>query len=235
MKVGEVVRFQEERFFNGAVQLGWVQQQRDLAEEVASAFVFHGPRYHGADDAGDQDLQTSYRLIDTASFVLELLRIRDQACGGADINPFWLAIAGYGSGKSHLSVTLSRAALGPHGADRRDGDRAAAQRGCRDCRRGAGAAGGPGEADAGAAGRRLRRQLSSWLGVKSDRFRSVGACRGGRRCRARPVAALRNGNGVRRAQLCAARAVFRPAATRPRCAMRSARPSRSRTRRSSMR
>jgi hypothetical protein len=93
-----------------------VHHQRDLAEAVASAFVFHGPRYHGADDTGDQDLQTNYRLIDTASFLLELLRTRNHARGGADINPFWLAIAGYGSGKSHLSVTLSELLSNPTGA-----------------------------------------------------------------------------------------------------------------------
>jgi hypothetical protein len=116
MKIGDVVRFQEERFFNGAVQLGWVQQQRQLAEEVARAFVFHGPRYHGADDTGGEDLQSSYRLVDTASFVLRLLRARDQARGGADINPFWLAIAGYGSGKSHLSVTLTELLSDPAGS-----------------------------------------------------------------------------------------------------------------------
>jgi hypothetical protein len=116
MKVGEVVRFQEERFFDGAVQLGWVQQQRALAAEVAQAFVFHGPRYHGADAAEQQDLQANYRLVDTASFLLELLRTRDRACGGAEINPFLLAIAGYGSGKSHLSVTLSELLSDPAGA-----------------------------------------------------------------------------------------------------------------------
>jgi hypothetical protein len=115
MKIGDVVRFQEERFFNGAVQLGWVQQQRHLAEEVASAFVFHGPRYHGADNAAGEDLQANYRLVDTASFVLELLRVRDKARGGADINPFLLAIAGYGSGKSHLSVTLAELLADPAG------------------------------------------------------------------------------------------------------------------------
>lgn len=115
MKIGEVVRFQEERYFDGAVQLKWVQQQRQLAREVASAFVFHGPRYHGAGDVKGDDLQVDYRLIDTASFVLNLLRVRDEAHRGADINPFWLAIAGYGSGKSHLSVTLTELLSDPNG------------------------------------------------------------------------------------------------------------------------
>lgn len=116
MKIGEVVRFQEERFFNGAVQLGWVQQQRSLASEVARAFVFHGPRYHGVDEADGDDLQSKYRLLDTASFLRNLLRVRDQARSGREINPFWLAIAGYGSGKSHLSVTLAELLSDPGGA-----------------------------------------------------------------------------------------------------------------------
>ena len=47
--------------------------------------------------------------------MLKLLRVRDQARGGGDINPFWLAIAGYGSGKSHLSVTLTELLSDPAG------------------------------------------------------------------------------------------------------------------------
>jgi hypothetical protein len=116
MKVGDIVRFHEERFFNGAVQLGWVQQQPQLAKEVAGAFVFHGPRYHGADSADGEDLQTSYRLVDSASFVLALLRARDAACRGGEVNPFLLAIAGYGSGKSHLSVAMTELLSDPAGS-----------------------------------------------------------------------------------------------------------------------
>lgn len=115
MRIGDVVRFQEEHFFNGAVQLGWVRQQPTLAAEVASTFVFHGPRYHGTSEGNRGELASTYRLKDTASFVLDLLRTTDAAHRGQDVNPFLLAIAGYGSGKSHLSVTLAQLLTAPVG------------------------------------------------------------------------------------------------------------------------
>lgn len=115
MRIGDVVRFQEEHFFNGAVQLGWVRQQPALAAEVAGTFVFHGPRYHGTSDGNRGELASAYRLKDTASFVLDLLRTTEAAHCGREVNPFWLAIAGYGSGKSHLSVTLAELLMAPDG------------------------------------------------------------------------------------------------------------------------
>ncbi|MEA3642423.1 MAG: hypothetical protein VBE63_21125 [Lamprobacter sp.] len=112
MKIGEVVQFQQQQFFNGAVQLGWVQAKPDLAAEVARSFVFHGPRYHGG---GEDGLERDYRLKDTASFVGDLLQGMLDAAQGREVNPYWLAVAGYGSGKSHLSVTIAELFAAPRG------------------------------------------------------------------------------------------------------------------------
>lgn len=103
MKVMDVVRFRNDLFFEGAVQLRWISDNPDRARRAAENFVFHGPRYHGVqrEDAGD-----GYRLRDTASFVADLVdsfAYEDKR----QTNPFSLAIAGYGSGKSHLAVTLA--------------------------------------------------------------------------------------------------------------------------------
>ena len=45
-----------------------------------------------------------HKLVDTASFTLELL---ERISGKTIDEPFALAIAGYGTGKSHLGVTLA--------------------------------------------------------------------------------------------------------------------------------
>lgn len=116
MKIRDIARFQKENFFNGAVQLSWAAKQPSLAAEVASAFVFHGPRYHGTNTADRGEVTTSYRLKDTASFLVELLGSIDSAHSGQEVNPFRLAIAGYGAGKSHLSVTLSNLLGSPQSA-----------------------------------------------------------------------------------------------------------------------
>jgi len=107
MKVGELVRFNEERFFDGAVQLRWVQERPEQAREVATAFVFHGPRYHGAGEARQEGVDASYRLKDTASLVAELVDSFQAGLRGEDRNPFSLAVAGYGTGKSHLSTAIA--------------------------------------------------------------------------------------------------------------------------------
>lgn len=41
MKVGELVSFHTENFFEGAVQLRWVDERPAQAEKAANAFVFH--------------------------------------------------------------------------------------------------------------------------------------------------------------------------------------------------
>lgn len=107
MRIGQVIRFHNERFFGGAVQLGWVQQHVDLARRAAEAFVFHGPHYHSADKSEHEGIDSAYRLKDTASFVRDLLGSMRAGAEGREENPYWLVVAGYGSGKSHLALTCA--------------------------------------------------------------------------------------------------------------------------------
>ncbi|MBN2886822.1 MAG: hypothetical protein JXM75_08975, partial [Chromatiaceae bacterium] len=107
--MGEIVRFRDERFFDGAVQLGWLERRADRAREAARAFVFHGPRYHGAE--GDE----RGRLKDTASFVRDLLDSLVQGRAGREVNPYTLAVSSYGTGKSHLAVTCATLLDDPRG------------------------------------------------------------------------------------------------------------------------
>jgi len=102
MKVSDIVRFRGDRLFNGAVNIDWYLSDPDKALQAAKAFVFHGPNYHGVlqDEVG---FDHGHSLIDTASITKLILR---RAYGLEDV-PFTLAIAGYGTGKSHLGVTVA--------------------------------------------------------------------------------------------------------------------------------
>lgn len=100
--LADIVSFRRDLLFNGAVHLGWLETERPLAEKAAQHFAFHGPRYHGVTrDASQAD---GHQLLDTASFTLDLLK---RIAGRKPGEPFVLAVAGYGTGKSHLGVTLA--------------------------------------------------------------------------------------------------------------------------------
>ncbi|WP_281715757.1 hypothetical protein [Alteromonas sp. CyTr2] len=107
MKIGSIVTFDDELFFDGAVQLSWFERRKEQAQRAAQSFVFHGPRYHGANDAATDGVDSSYQLKDTASFTRELIGSLLSGERGQDTNPYWLVVAGYGSGKSHLALTCS--------------------------------------------------------------------------------------------------------------------------------
>lgn len=107
MSIGQVIHFHNERFFEGAVQLSWVHRRVDQARQAAEAFVFHGPRYHGAGEAEREGIEGTYKLKDTASFVRDLLGSMRAGVEGREVNPYWLVVAGYGSGKSHLALTCA--------------------------------------------------------------------------------------------------------------------------------
>lgn len=107
MKVGELVSFNSEFFFEGAVQLRWIDERPAQAQNAAQAFVFHGPRYHGAADAESEGIEGGYRLKDSASFVCDLLASLQAGLKGEEVNPYYLVVAGYGSGKSHLALTTA--------------------------------------------------------------------------------------------------------------------------------
>ncbi len=101
VKLSSRVTFDITRLFNGAVDVDWLVDDPSKASKAASAYVFHGPGSHGVSN-GDIG-ETSHQLIDTASFVKRVLsRVHDSSG-----NAFTLAIAGFGSGKSHLAVTIS--------------------------------------------------------------------------------------------------------------------------------
>jgi hypothetical protein len=104
MKLSDLVAFRKERLFQGAVQISWFQTDEARAKAAATSFVFHGPSYHGV---AQQDLESGqdHKLTDTASFTRDLLATFKK--GARQDNPFTLAIAGYGTGKSHLGLTLA--------------------------------------------------------------------------------------------------------------------------------
>ena len=113
MKVSDLIRFRSDLFFDGAVQLLWADDHLKRAKEAAQSFVFHGPRYHGGNKEGNTD--EIYRLTDTATLTSDLLnRIAEEP--SAHSNPFSLAIAGYGSGKSHFALALTSLLREPHSA-----------------------------------------------------------------------------------------------------------------------
>ena len=100
MKLGNVIEFRKDLYFDGAVQADWFYDQKKAAK-VAENFVFHGKDYFGADEKKDS--------IDTISLVMELA----GKIGKSGSNPRSLAIADYGTGKSHLAVTMAQLFSGP--------------------------------------------------------------------------------------------------------------------------
>lgn len=115
MKIRDIVHFNAEHFFEGAVQLRWMDERPAQAELAAESFVFHGPRYHGVSDAESEGIEGGYRLKDSASFVRDLLSSIHAGMHGDEVNPYWLVVAGYGSGKSHLALTSAVLLGNPHG------------------------------------------------------------------------------------------------------------------------
>tara|TARA_R100000306_G_scaffold62480_1_gene70812 strand:+ start:5825 stop:10330 length:4506 start_codon:yes stop_codon:yes gene_type:complete len=107
--VKDIVHFRDDLFFEGAVQLRWFKDNPERAERAATNFVFHGPRYHAVHSNSPAD---GYVLKDTATFITNLV---EEIAQGREKqgNPFSLAIAGYGSGKSHLAVTLAKLLANP--------------------------------------------------------------------------------------------------------------------------
>lgn len=107
-KLNDVVCFRGDRLFNGAVNINWFGTDPQKSEVAANAFVFHGPKYHGVDQ-NDVGVTHEHRLIDTASFSRSII----NRCYGVEDQPFTLAIAGYGTGKSHLGLTLANLLSSP--------------------------------------------------------------------------------------------------------------------------
>ena len=106
----DVIRFRDDRLFNGAVNISWFGSDKAKTEAASKAFVFHGPKYHGVQQ---EDVGTGHghRLVDTANLARSILR----RCYGAEDQPFTLAIAGYGTGKSHFGLTMASLVSAPDG------------------------------------------------------------------------------------------------------------------------
>ncbi len=107
-RLGKIVEFCGDRLFNGAVNISWFHSDESKANAASEAFVFHGPRYHGVsqDDVGGIH---GHKLIDTARLTQRVI----HRCYGIEEQPFTLAIAGYGTGKSHLALTIARLLSSP--------------------------------------------------------------------------------------------------------------------------
>lgn len=99
MELGKILEFRKDLYFEGAVQADWFYSP-EKASKVTENFVFHGNQYFGIEDQG---LGTKKR-IDTISLVEELVgKLNDERS-----NALSLAIADYGTGKSHLAVTMAQ-------------------------------------------------------------------------------------------------------------------------------
>lgn len=106
MRFDEILSFRSDLYFEGAVQADWFYNPSQ-SKKVSESFVFHGPQNHAVTTE-----EVGYRnLIDTASFAQKIVEKLEDS--GEHDNPFTLAIAGYGTGKSHLAVTLSEFLSGP--------------------------------------------------------------------------------------------------------------------------
>src|SRR6266446_5986872 len=116
MTVGDLVSFRNELFFEGAVQLRWLRERRERAREAATHFVFHGPRHHGVSQDEVEAGTSVYTLKDTATFLRNTVKALLHPHDDIHHNPFTLAVAGYGSGKSHLGVTIAELLSSPSSA-----------------------------------------------------------------------------------------------------------------------
>lgn len=100
MIVNDLVKFNRENFYNGAVQTEWFYDDSKVAD-ISGSYVFHGPKYYGVSDADVKPGE--HKLLDTASYVY---KITQKVAETKTDNDFLLTIARYGTGKSHLAVTI---------------------------------------------------------------------------------------------------------------------------------
>lgn len=95
MRYSQAVSFNEELFFSGSVEIDWIYNNRDLANKASKSYVFH---------SNEAFTSSSDNLTDTITFTKTLF---ENIFGDNQENPFFTAIAGYGSGKSHLSTSIA--------------------------------------------------------------------------------------------------------------------------------
>ena len=99
MRFKDLLEFKKDLYFEGAVQIDWFYDKVRSAK-VAENFVFHGKDYFGTEET----ISLGKKRIDTISLVKELTnKLNDD-----NVKVPSLAIADYGTGKSHLAVTLAQ-------------------------------------------------------------------------------------------------------------------------------
>lgn len=104
MRFGKLLEFRKDLYFEGAVQIDWFYDQKRAAK-VAENFVFHGKDYFGVEET----TIGGKKRIDTIGLVQALT----TKLGDDSVKVPSLAIADYGTGKSHLAVTLGQLFSGP--------------------------------------------------------------------------------------------------------------------------
>ena len=100
MRIKDILKFNKDKYFGGAVQANWFYDTNKV-RAIADSYVFHGPKYHGVNQQEWEN--SSYKLNDTATYALKLAKRASET----ESNRFCMTIAGYGTGKSHLSVALA--------------------------------------------------------------------------------------------------------------------------------
>lgn len=100
-KINDILSLKKDVVFGGAVQTEWYYH-KDKAKTISENFIFHGPTFFGVTE--DDIEYKSHKLMDTCSYT-ELIANRLYEDEG---NSILLTIAGYGTGKSHLAVTLGQ-------------------------------------------------------------------------------------------------------------------------------
>lgn len=103
-----IVRFRGDQLFDGAVNLSWFWDDIEKSHQAAESFVFHGPQYHGVQQS-DIGISHGHQLQDTATFTKNIV----NTCYGDKGHPLTLAIAGYGTGKSHFALTIANLLSNP--------------------------------------------------------------------------------------------------------------------------
>lgn len=100
-RIGELIEIKKDSFFNGAVQAEWFYNS-NKRDDVAKSYIFHGPKYYGV---SQKDITSSnHKLCDTVTFTKA---IYNKIYKETNSNRFVLTIAGYGAGKSHLTLALA--------------------------------------------------------------------------------------------------------------------------------
>ncbi len=100
-KIGDLVEIKKDSFFNGAVQAEWFYDDKRRST-VAESYIFHGSKYYGV--TASEVNSITHKLCDTVTFTKTII---DKIYNDTSSSRYSLTIAGYGAGKSHLSVALA--------------------------------------------------------------------------------------------------------------------------------